>query len=421
MPRYPLNSPCILILCIAAQLGFETRAENWPGFRGGAGQGRSNETQVPLHWSAEENVAWQTDVPGQGWSSPIVWGDRVFVTTATNDGRECRVLCLDAHSGDMLWNRLVYEQTPQRKEGKNSYATPTPVTDGEWVYAVFGDGGVAALDFEGEIQWINREVDFYSRHGLGASPLLHDGLLVMPYDGSNRVDQAESYPQVTDDERLGWQLPWDKSFIIAMDAKTGERVWKAKRGMSRIAHVTPLVLEVDGRTQIVSTAGDVIQGFDPADGTLLWTVRTQGEGVTPSPVYGAGLLYASSGFEATTFRGVRPGGSGDVTETNIVWEEIKGCPKQSSPLFAAPHVYAITDNGVATCYDAASGEIVNQVRIDGNHCASPTYAAGRIYFLSEEGRLHRRLRDARDDHPRPQRPQRALPSLASRRRRPHLY
>lgn len=363
-----------------------TPAENWPGFRGPTRQGLSSETGLPLHWSADSNIVWKTTIPGQGWSSPIVWGNRVFVSTVTDNNTQCRVLSIDRASGKILWDREIFEQVPKRKEGKNSYATPTPITDGRQVYAVFGDGSIVALKFDGTIAWTNREVQFYSRHGLGASPALHDNLLIMPFDGSNPIGSAGVYPKVSDEERLGWQIPWDKSFIAALDTKTGRRVWTARRGMSRIAHVSPIVAKVDGKEILISGAGDRMQGFDLKSGELLWSIYAQGEGVTPSPVVGDGLLFASSGFEKTTLRAVKLGkAKGDVTKTHIAWEQKKGVPTQPSLLYVKPYLYAITDGGIATCYQPDTGDIVWQERIGGNHSASPVFADGRIYFLSEAG------------------------------------
>lgn len=362
-----------------------SRAENWPGFRGPTGQGHSKEKGLPLHWNAQSNVLWKTAVPGDGWSSPIVWGSRVFVSTATENGTKCRLLCLDARKGTVRWDKQLFEQVPRRKEGKNSFATPTPVTDGSRVYVVFGDGSAAALDFAGSVLWTNREVEFYSRHGLGASPVLHDGLLIMPYDGSNRISTPGQYPNNTPEERLGWQLPWDKSFIAALDVKTGKRVWTGKRGMSRIAHMTPVVMNEGTRPVILSAAGDVVQAFDPKSGERIWSVYSQGEGVVPTPVTGGGLVFASSGFEKTTLRCIRPGGSGDVTSTHIAWEQKKGVPTQSSLLYANELLFAITDGGIVSCYQPKTGDIVWQERVGGNFCASPVWADGRIYFLSEAG------------------------------------
>ena len=373
------------VAAIAFTLLASSRAENWPGFRGPTGQGHSKEKELPLHWSADSNVLWKTAIPGDGWSSPIVWDDRIFVSTTTENGTKCRLICLDTKKGAMLWDKEVFEQVPWRKEGKNSFATPTPVTDGKRIYVVFGDGSVAALGFDGSVLWTNREVDFYSRHGLGASPILHDGLLIMPYDGSNRIATPGQYPNNTPEERLGWQLPWDKSFIAALDVKTGKRVWTGKRGMSRIAHMTPFVITEGSRRVILSAAGDVVQAFDPKNGERLWSVYSQGEGVVPTPVAGGGLVFASSGFEKTTLRAIRTGGRGDVTSTHIAWEQKKGVPTQPSLLYANEMLFAITDGGIATCYQPKTGDVVWQERVGGNYCASPVWAEGRIYFLNEAG------------------------------------
>jgi len=373
---------CLVLLLVA----HAATAENWPGFRGPTGQGISSERDLPLHWNADSNVLWKTSLPGVGWSSPVVWGEQVFVTTTLENGTKCHVLCLDRTSGSVRWDQRVFEQVPRRKESKNSYATPTPVTDGQFVYAVFGDGSVAALACrDGAVAWTNREVQFYSRHGLGASPVLHGGLLIMPYDGSNPVTAAGAYPNNTPEERLGWQIPWDKSFLAALDTKTGQRVWTGKRGLSRIAHVTP-VLHRQGDTELlVSVAGDVVQGFNPRNGERLWSAYCQGEGVVPMPVTGDGLIFASSGFEKSTLRGIRPGGSGDVTSSHIAWEQKKGVPTQSSLLYVKPHVFAVTDGGIATCYAEKTGELVWQERLGGNFSASPVTAEGRAYFLNEGG------------------------------------
>ena len=371
----------LAILLVAATV---VHAQDWPRFRGPGGQGHSPETSLPGTWDATKNVAWKTAIPGEGWSSPIVWGDKIFLTSTTDAGKTCHVVGVSASDGKILWDTTVFEQLTERKEGKNSYATPTPCTDGERVYAVFGGGSVAALDLAGKLLWTNHDVKFYSRHGLGASPIVHDGLLVMPYDGSTRVDKAGQYPKVSDEERTGWQLPWDKAEVVALDVKTGKRVWTGKRGMSRIAHVTPMV--VDG--QILSIAGDAVQGFDPKNGKLLWTVVSEGEGVTPSPAVADGLVFASSGFPKATLRAIKLGGTGDVTSTNIVWEQKKGCPTRPSLLYVKPYLYAVTEDGVASCYKPESGEVVWQERLipgKAAFSASPVFADGRIYTLSESG------------------------------------
>jgi len=340
---------------------------------------------LPTHWSASSGFRWRTEIPGVGWSSPIVWNDRVFVTTVTEGNTQCRIIAIQCESGKILWNRLVHELVPLRKEQKNSYASPTPVTDGRRVYAVFGDGTQLAVDFEGNLVWKNEDVRFYSRHGLGASPILHENLLIMPFDGSNRVEKAGEWPNNSKDEQLGWRTPWDKAEITALDTSTGKRVWRASRGLSRIAHVTPNLVPVNGKLELVSPAGDAIQGFDPATGERLWTVYSQGEGVTPSFAFGNNLIFTSSGFEKTTLRTVRTGGRGDVTGTHVAWEQRKGTPTQPSLLYVPPYLYSITDGGIAHCFEPATGEIVYAERVGGNHSASPVFAEGHVYFLSESG------------------------------------
>lgn len=344
-------------------------AENWPGFRGPTRQGVSSEADLPLHWSRSRSVLWKTQSTGSAWSSPVVWGERIFLTTATNGGSSCYVLCLDARSGGVLWARHVFDQQTLMKRRQNSYASPTPVTDGRSVFAVFSDGSIVALDFDGNELWRNRDFEFFSEHGLGASPILHGNLLIMAFDPSSRTRR---------EEKLGWKVPWDGAAIWALDKETGELVWEAKRGPSRLAHVTPNLMQVDGVTQLISAAGDVIQGFDPDTGERLWSVHAQGEGVVPSIVIGDGLAYSISGFEATAIRAVAPGGQ-------IVWEQTRSASHIPSMIYDAGLLFNIHENGVATCMDAETGEVIWQERLGGTHWASPVLADGRIYFLSEAG------------------------------------
>ncbi len=384
MHRFPLPT-LLLLIALVLPLAVPASAENWPRFRGPTGQGHSSEKGLPKTWTATQGIHWKTPIPGMGWSSPIVWKDRVFVTTVTDANTQCRILALDRNSGEIVWSTAVHEILPLRKEQKNSYASPTPVTDGDRVYAVFGDGTQVAVDFAGKILWKNEETRFYSRHGLGASPLLHGGLLIMPFDGSNRVQKAGDWPNNSQDEQLGWRLPWDGAEITALDVTTGNRVWVARRGQSRIAHVTPNIVHVAGKPELVSPAGDAIQGFDPATGERLWSVYSQGEGVTPSFAFGDDLIFTASGFEKSTLRTVRTGGRGDITSTHIAWEQPKGTPTQPSLLYLPPHLYSITDGGIVHCFDAQSGKIVYAERVGGNHSASPVLADGHLYFLSEGG------------------------------------
>jgi len=363
---------------IALTLTGPLSAEDWPQFRGPTGQGVSAETGLPTEWSEGDGLAWSTPIPGGGWSSPIVHGERVFVTTATENGRSFRLLCLDRATGVIRWNTEVLRQDTggDLKRPFNSFATPTPVTDGEHIYVLAFDGAIAAVSNDGAVAWTNRDFPFYSEHGIAVSLRLFGDLLIVPFDPSSTGE----------DPRVGWQKPWDESFVLALDKATGEMRWTGDRGMSRIGHVTPnLVMEGD-REVLVSGAGDVVQGFDLATGERLWTVYSQGEGVVPSIVVGDGMVYTASGFEEPTIRAVRTGGRGDVTATHIAWEQKRGVPMLPSFLYVAPgHLFTINEGGIAMCLDARTGEILGRKRIGGKHSASPIYAEGHIYFLSEEG------------------------------------
>lgn len=367
----------ILPALLIASYALPAAAEDWPRFRGPTGQGISTETGVPTQWSATENVAWKTPIPGAGWSSPIVLGDRLFLTTATDEGRSFRVLCLDRKTGAITWNKEIVQQEPGNKSGQNSWATATPTTDGERVYVLAFDGTTAALAFDGAIVWTNRDFKYYSQHGLGVSPLVWQDLVIVPFDWSSRGPE----------KRVGWQIPWDQSVIYAYDKATGKVRWQGKRGLSRIGHVTPQVVSVDGRDQLISPAGDVVQGFDPKTGECLWTVKNTGEAVVPAIVIGDGLVFATSGFNnagSAALRAVRlGGGKGDCTATHIAWEQTKAVPMIPSMLYVKPYLYTVAETGMARCLKADTGEMVWENRLKGSYSASPIWAEGRIYFTNE--------------------------------------
>ncbi|UCD50229.1 MAG: PQQ-binding-like beta-propeller repeat protein, partial [Phycisphaerales bacterium] len=235
------------------------RAENWPCFRGPTGQGISHEQQVPTSWTATSGIAWKTELPGEGVSSPIVFGDRVYVTVAQDDGASLRLICFDAETGALLWNKELLEQKAGHKSRQNSFATSTPATDGRRIYVAACDGRVVAVTMDGEPVWTNADFDYYSEHGLAVSPVLYGDMVIMAYDWSSPGPN----------KKLGWQVPWDKSLILALDTSTGQARWQGRRGSSRIAHVTPLIVRVDDADQLVSGAGDVVQGFDLRNGQRL--------------------------------------------------------------------------------------------------------------------------------------------------------
>jgi outer membrane protein assembly factor BamB len=372
-----------LFACFALVVALAARAENWPQFRGPTGQGVSTEKNLPLEWSATKNVAWKADIPGEGWSSPVVWGDRVFVTTATAKGTSAHVICLDAASGKQLWDVEVFQQATPRKQPQNSYATPTPCVDGKFVYAFFGAGGAAAVSFDGKLAWTNTEGSFYSQHGLGSSPILYKDLFILPWDHSIKTG-----PEM----RVGWQIPWDKSYVLALDKATGKERYRAHRGMTRIAHMTPNVVDVDHKLELISAAGDAIEAFDPDSGEKLWWVESGGEGTTPSPVFGEGMVFAASGFPTAepgkniyqAFRAFKlGGGAGDLTKRNLVWEHTKDVPTLASPLYHDSLVYTVSEKGTLTCLQAADGKVVYTQKLPGTYSCSPAVTAdGRIYLMN---------------------------------------
>ena len=351
-------------------------AENWPGFRGPTRQGISHDKDIPIKWSQTSNIVWKTPIPGVGWSSPIVFDDRLFVTTATDEGASFRLLCLDRLTGTVLWNKQIHRQKPGHKQRFNSYASSTPVTDGRYIYVLAFDGTLAAVSNEGSIIWTYQEFEYYSEHGLAVSPILYKDLLIVPFD----------YSSSGPDKKLGWQKSWDKSLILAVSKNTGKVQWRGRRGLSRIAHVVPQILSENGKDQLVSSAGDVVQGFNLKTGERIWTASSPGEGVVPSVVVGDGLIFTTSGFGEPTIRAIRTGGKGDVTGPHIVWESEKDVPKIPSMLYVKPFLFLSTESGVVKCLKAATGEEVWRNRLAGRYSASPIWADGRIYFLSEKGK-----------------------------------
>lgn len=351
-------------------------AEDWPGFRGPTRQGISQEKDLPIHWSATENVAWKIDLPGLGYSSPITSNGRVYVTTATEEGASLRLLCADAASGKVLWNKEIIRQRSGHKQENNSYATPTPVTDGKRLYVLTEDGTLLGLTMEGEEVWRHKEFDFFSEHGIAVSPILEEGVLVVAYDGSSGGEDGD----------VGWRKPWDEALVLAVDAATGVVRWRGKRGMSRIAHVVPQTVTVEGKTQVVSAAGDVLQGFDFETGALVWTVRTFGEGLVPSVIAGDGMVYSTTGWGDEKILAVRTGGQGDCTETHVAWSTSEDVPKVPSMLYVKPYLYALADNGILNCFNAETGEVIWRERIRGQYLSSPLWAAGYIYVTSRDGK-----------------------------------
>lgn len=347
--------------------------DEWPRFRGPNGQGVIA-GEAPTVWGESQNIRWKVDIAGEGWSSPIVSGGRVYLTGTTDGGTRCHVLVFDADSGKPLWNREVLTQTPSRKENKNSFATPTPVVAEGIVFAVFGQGGIAAVDaVEGSIKWTYTDIAHYSQHGLGASPIVWKNRLIMAYDGSS------SGP----DKKVGWQTPWDGAVLIALDTKTGKKIWQASRGKSRIGHSTPVIRTINGTEVLLSQGGDVVQGFDPATGNRLWSVPNTGEGLVPSPVIADGMIVTTPGWPTPAIRAWTL--SSATEPPTLAWERTKNVPMLPSSVFVNGLLIALSEKGIVTALDPKTGTVVWEERLSGSFSASLVSAGGKVYALNETG------------------------------------
>ena len=350
-------------------------ASDWPQFRGPDGQGHSTATNLPTSWSETENVRWKVPVPGSGWSSPAILGQQLWLTSAVNDGKSLHALAFDRNSGQLLHDVVVFElEEPGPIHSKNSHASPTPILEKDRVYVHFGAHGTACLDTAGNIVWTNRELKYNHRHGPGGSPVLFQDLLILNCDGS------------------------DVQFVVALDKTTGAIRWKTERqhisedrraGKSNVpmAYSTPLLASIDGKIQLLSCGSDSLVSYNPANGSENWWFRYDGYSNVPRPVISNGLVFISSGYDRPEFFAVRTASAqADITESHLAWNLKKAAPLNPSPLAIGTELYLVSDNGIATCLDAASGTQHWQERIGGNFSASPSFADGLIWFLDETGK-----------------------------------
>jgi len=354
----------IALSLLLALSGFAVRAEDWPEFRGPTGQGHSTERGLPLEWSESRNVLWKTPVPGLGWSSPVVAGGRLWMTSAVRErnGASLRALAYDIDTGHETVNVEVFRiRSAALLNAKNSHASPTPIVAGDRVYVHFGAEGTAALSLSGEIVWKAR-VPYENQHGTGGSPVLYDDLLIFNCDG------------------------WDAAFVVALDARTGKVRWKTNRRYpADQAYTTPLVIRVGDRDQLVSVGAHRAAAYEPRSGKEIWRVAYRdGFSNVPRPVYGHGLVYIATGFQQPFLMAVRAGGTGDVTRTHVAWTQQRAAPLTPSPLLVGDELYTVSDIGIAAALEAKTGVVRWLQRLGGNHSASPVFADGRIYFLSEE-------------------------------------
>jgi len=370
--RYGSTGAVVLLCQLFAASAF---AEDWTEFRGPTGQGLSTATGLPTNWGNDSNVAWKQELPGKGWSSPILLGKKLYLNTAvpTGDGGEAgpqslRTICVDAEKGKIVWNIEVFQQPPKATvHNKNSHASPTPVTDGKRLFVHFGPHGTACLAIaDGKILWRNEELKYSPVHGNGGSPALVDGLVIVSCDGA------------------------DQQFVAALDQQKGTIRWRTPRSVKPgrgFSFGTPLVIEVEGKKQIISAGSDAVMAYTPRDGGEIWKVMyTGGYSVVPRPIYGAGLLYVCTGYDSPTLVAIRPeGAAGDVTETHVAWRIKKAVPHNPSPLLVGDALYLISDKGILSCLDAKTGAERWQHRIGGDFSASPVYADGKIFLQNETG------------------------------------
>lgn len=363
--RYmPLHRPSAAVLLAAALLGSvgsAQAADEWPQFRGPDGQGHAEGSDLPIEWSETQNIVWKTPIAGRGWSSPVISDNQIWLTTAFDGGHSLRAICVDRETGAIERDIEVFHvETPDPIHDKNSYASPTPILEQGRVYVHFGDLGTACYKTDGELVWQTHELQYQHGHGPAGSPVLYHDLLIVSCDGT------------------------DKQYVAALDKHTGQVRWKTDR-QGRMAYSTPLVIEVDGADQLVSTGGDQAVAYEPATGREIWRVRYDGYSEVPRPVYGCGLVFLASGYDTPWLYAVRPDGQGDVTDTHVEWKLRQGSPLNPSPLLVGDELYLVSDDGIATCRDAKTNKEHWRKRLLGNYSASPLLADGRIYFTNERG------------------------------------
>ena len=376
----PFNhlSRAVLSALVALTVPTIATAADFSQFRGPAGDGHAQASGLPITWNATDHVTWQVPIAGKGWSSPIVVGNRLYLTTAVakegggQDDQSLRAICLDIKTGKMVWNQEVFDGNHVSTRGllhsKNSHASPTPISDGKKLYVHFGTEGTAALDLAtGRIVWKMQDLAYVPRHGGGGSPALVDGLLVVTCDGQ------------------------DVDYVAAIDTRNGKIAWKTDRTLNlsrKFSFSTPLVISVDGKKQIVCPGTGLVAAYAPKTGKEIWRVLYgDGYSVIPRPVFGHGLVYVCSGWGVPTLFAIRPTGSGDVTDTHVAWKQTSkaNVPHTPSLLLIKDDLFLISDTGIASSLDAKTGKLHYRKRIGGKYSASPTFADGKIYIQSEAG------------------------------------
>ena len=393
-----LLDACLAVLALALPAVSVLAADQWPQFRGPSGQGVAEDVALPVHWSESEGVKWKTPLPGRGWSSPVIAEGRIWVTTAEehlasdderaalleefpNKGiaKQMAVMAsvrlsaieIDLATGKVLRQiELFNVEPPPMIHGLNSFASPSPAIAAGRVVCHFGTMGTACVDAKtGDVLW-RRKFEIDHIVGPGSSPIIHKGLVILTCDGG------------------------DKQFIVALDAKTGEDVWRVDRPPLREenpdlrkAYCTPLIYMAAGREQMVIPGAQWFVAYDPGTGKEIWRVdHGAGYSNVPAPLFDGEKVYVDTGFNKGQLWAVRVEGSGDVSETHVAWRQTQQMPTMPSPVMADGRIFVISDSGVATCLDAENGKVVWRERVPGQYSASPLLGAGLVYFCSHEGR-----------------------------------
>jgi outer membrane protein assembly factor BamB len=341
-----------------------TQAEDWPGWRGPRGDGTSLEKHLSLRWSATENIRWKTPIPGRGYSSPVVSGNRIFLTTCLEKEKKRLLLCLDRRDGKILWQRVVVTADLEEKHGLNSYASSTPATDGKYVWIPFLSRPkvqLACYDIDGNLKWQKSPGEFHSKHGFCSCPVLYKDKVILNCD-----QDAVAY-------------------IVAFDKSTGEERWRADRPNRTRSYCTPLIVSAAGKKQLVLSGSKCVASYDPDTGKQLWLIDGPTEQFVASMVFLDDVLFLTAGFPTYHLLAIRPDGAGNVTESHVLWHKTKGAGYVPSPVAFGKWFFVVTDDGIASCWEAKTGKREWMERLGQHHSASPVAAAGHLYFTDDAG------------------------------------
>ena len=394
---------CFLHLAALLAIFTASARADWPDFRGPASDGHATATNLPLHWSETNNVTWKTPIPHRGWSTPVILGNQIWLTTATPDGRDFFALCVEAASGKIIFNERIFHcETPEPLGNNlNCYASPSPVIEAGRVYVHFGSYGTACIDtgsrrreeadrpsdgktppphvggYEFKVLWKRDDLPCRHFRGPGSSPVLFNDLLILTMDGI------------------------DVQYLVALDKRTGKTVWKTDRtaewndieadgkprggGDFRKAYSTPLIVTVNGAKQMISVGSKAAYGYDPLNGKEIWKIGHGDFSAAARPLFANGITYICTGGTKGGLLAVRADARGTLAETNFVWRNLRGTPRMPSPVLVDDLIFMVSDGGIGSCIEAATGKELWQERLGGEFAASMLHANGRVYCFNQTG------------------------------------